>query len=90
MANPIFERRSLDEKACVLGLVDRFTDVAPVFWAGICPGPYRSHAPVDRVLGLKLAGRGYVLELGRIVLEDSARSLLADPEVQNAYLGGVG
>ena len=39
-------------------------------------------------LALKLAHRGYVLELGRIVLEDSASALLANPQVQNAYLGG--
>jgi branched-chain amino acid transport system ATP-binding protein len=39
-------------------------------------------------LALKLAHRGYVLELGRIVLEDSASALLANQEVQNAYLGG--
>jgi len=37
---------------------------------------------------LKLAHRGYVMELGRIVLEDSAASLLTNPEVQSAYLGG--
>jgi len=37
---------------------------------------------------LKLARRGYVLEVGKIVLEDSAENLLADPKVQNAYLGG--
>jgi branched-chain amino acid transport system ATP-binding protein len=37
---------------------------------------------------LKLAHRGYVMELGRIVLEDSAANLLADPDVQKAYLGG--
>jgi branched-chain amino acid transport system ATP-binding protein len=37
---------------------------------------------------LKLAHRGYVMEVGRIVLEDTAEALLADPEVQNAYLGG--
>lgn len=36
---------------------------------------------------LKLASRGYVLEMGRIVMEDSAASLLANPSVQNAYLG---
>lgn len=39
-------------------------------------------------LALKLADRGYVLELGRIALEDSARALLANPDVQRAYLGG--
>lgn len=36
---------------------------------------------------LKLADRGYVLEVGRIVHADSARNLLASPEVQAAYLG---
>lgn len=37
---------------------------------------------------LKLAHRGYVMEVGRIVLEDQAAALLANPEVRNAYLGG--
>jgi branched-chain amino acid transport system ATP-binding protein len=37
---------------------------------------------------LKLANRGYVMELGRIVLEDSAVALLSNPEVQSVYLGG--
>lgn len=36
---------------------------------------------------LKLANRGYVLELGRIVMEDTAERLLANPSVQAAYLG---
>ena len=39
---------------------------------------------------LKLANRGYVMEVGHIVLKDSAANLLADPEVQSAYLGGNG
>ena len=37
---------------------------------------------------LKLAHRGYVMEVGRIVLEDRADALLANPEIRNAYLGG--
>jgi branched-chain amino acid transport system ATP-binding protein len=37
---------------------------------------------------LKLAHRGYILEVGNIVLEDSAPALLANPEVRKAYLGG--
>ena len=37
---------------------------------------------------LKLAHRGYILEVGNMVLEDSAAALLANPEVQKAYLGG--
>lgn len=37
---------------------------------------------------LKLAGRGYLMEVGNIVLEDKAEALLANPEMQKAYLGG--
>ncbi|WP_025321440.1 ABC transporter ATP-binding protein [Deferrisoma camini] len=37
---------------------------------------------------LRLAHRGYVLEVGNIVLEGPADELLEDPEVQQAYLGG--
>ncbi|HET8848983.1 MAG TPA: ABC transporter ATP-binding protein [Marinobacter sp.] len=37
---------------------------------------------------LNLADRGYVLETGRIRLHDTGKNLLANPDVQNAYLGG--
>ncbi len=37
---------------------------------------------------LKLAHRGYVMEVGRIVLEGPAAQLASDPKVQKAYLGG--
>ena len=37
---------------------------------------------------LRIAERAYVLENGRIVLEGSGRELLAEPRVQEAYLGG--
>ena len=37
---------------------------------------------------LKLAHRGYVLDLGRIAAEDTAAALLADAKVQSVYLGG--
>jgi branched-chain amino acid transport system ATP-binding protein len=36
---------------------------------------------------LELADYGYVIETGRVVLEDSARSLLENPKVREAYLG---
>ncbi len=36
---------------------------------------------------LKLAHRGYVMEVGRIVHADTAERLAADESVQNAYLG---
>ena len=37
---------------------------------------------------LKLATRGYVLEVGNMVKEGRADELLADPSVREAYLGG--
>lgn len=37
---------------------------------------------------LKLATRGYVLEVGNVVMEDRAQCLLADASVREAYLGG--
>jgi len=36
---------------------------------------------------LQVANRGYILENGRIVLENSGRLLLEDPHVQKSYLG---
>ncbi|MDR2461303.1 MAG: ABC transporter ATP-binding protein [Deltaproteobacteria bacterium] len=36
---------------------------------------------------LKLADRGYVLDVGYLVLEDSAKNLLNNPQVKDAYLG---
>lgn len=38
-------------------------------------------------LALKAAHRGYVMENGRITLEDTAENLLANEEVKKAYLG---
>ena len=36
---------------------------------------------------LKISNRGYVLETGRIVLEGTSEELLANRDVQRAYLG---
>jgi len=36
---------------------------------------------------LRIADRGYVLENGRIVLEDTGAALLQNPDVRKAYLG---
>lgn len=38
-------------------------------------------------LSLRLAQRGYVIELGHVVLEGTGEQLLADPHVKEAYLG---
>jgi len=39
-------------------------------------------------LALQFSQRGYVLENGNLVLEGESKSLLENPEVQKAYLGG--
>ena len=38
-------------------------------------------------LALQTATRGYVLETGKITLEDDAKKLLDNPEIRKAYLG---
>jgi len=38
-------------------------------------------------LALEVAGRGYVMESGNIILADQAKRLLANPKVREAYLG---
>ncbi|MDY0093904.1 MAG: ABC transporter ATP-binding protein [Candidatus Vecturithrix sp.] len=40
-------------------------------------------------MALKIAHRGYVLEVGNIVLHDTASALLTNKDIQNAYLGGA-
>ena len=37
---------------------------------------------------LKIAHRGYVLQHGEIIMNGPARTIMADPRVQSAYLGG--
>jgi branched-chain amino acid transport system ATP-binding protein len=39
-------------------------------------------------MALAISNRGYVMETGKIVLQGSSKELLANPEVQKAYLGG--
>ena len=39
-------------------------------------------------LALEISQRGYVLETGRILLQDNSKSLKQNPEVRKAYLGG--
>jgi branched-chain amino acid transport system ATP-binding protein len=38
---------------------------------------------------LQIADRAYVIETGRVSLEGSAAELQANPQVEEAYLGGV-
>jgi branched-chain amino acid transport system ATP-binding protein len=39
-------------------------------------------------IALSIADRGYVMETGKIVMENDAKALLNDPAVKAAYLGG--
>jgi branched-chain amino acid transport system ATP-binding protein len=39
-------------------------------------------------MALSIAGRGYVLETGRVTVEDAASRLLQNEDVKRAYLGG--
>lgn len=38
-------------------------------------------------MALQIAAKGYVMEVGRIVLADDAEKLMANGEVRSAYLG---
>jgi branched-chain amino acid transport system ATP-binding protein len=38
-------------------------------------------------LALRLADRGYIMEIGRVTMTDTATNLLASPRVRDAYLG---
>lgn len=40
-------------------------------------------------MALSIADRGYVLQTGRIVLNDTSQGLLANPQMRAAYLGDV-
>nr|WP_102108637.1 ABC transporter ATP-binding protein [Kandeliimicrobium roseum] len=42
----------------------------------------------NTAMALEIASRGYVLELGKVVLEDSADALSSNTQLTEAYLGG--
>lgn len=44
----------------------------------------------NATMALEIAHRGYVLQTGEIVLADTAKGLLENPEMKEAYLGGAG
>ena len=39
-------------------------------------------------MALSIADRGWVLQTGRVVLDDTAENLLAHPDLRTSYLGG--
>ncbi|HEY6584476.1 MAG TPA: ABC transporter ATP-binding protein [Gaiellaceae bacterium] len=65
-------------------LVERnFEIIQQVHEAGVAVLVVEQNANVS----LSIADRGYVLQTGRIVLADSAKSLLANEDLRKAYLG---
>jgi branched-chain amino acid transport system ATP-binding protein len=42
----------------------------------------------NALMALGIAARGYILQTGEIVLQDTADKLIVNPEVKKAYLGG--
>ena len=41
-------------------------------------------------MALSLADRGWVLQTGRVILDDTAEALLQNPELRKSYLGDAG
>jgi branched-chain amino acid transport system ATP-binding protein len=39
-------------------------------------------------LALEISNYGYVLETGKVILQDQSESLRSNPEIRKAYLGG--
>jgi branched-chain amino acid transport system ATP-binding protein len=80
----------------------RFCSTSPA-WAlrpTVMPGDIQTHREASRRAGLTVllveqnaknalavADRGYVLETGRILLQGTSEELLANRDVQRAYLG---
>jgi branched-chain amino acid transport system ATP-binding protein len=87
--------RGLMAKPCLLLLDEPSMGLAPMLVKGILEVIRHLHEQGCTVLlveqnaraALAIADRGYVLETGKVVLEESAQDLLDNREVQRAYLG---
>jgi len=76
----------LDEPS--LGLAPKFVEkIFEVILAISAQGTTIFLVEQNARMALSIAARGYVMEAGRIVLEDDARRLIANQEVRRAYLG---
>ncbi len=89
--------RALMSKPSCLMLDEPSLGIAPLLVAKI----FETIAEINRTLGLtillveqnanlalEVSHRGYVLETGKIILEDEARALRENPAIRAAYLGG--
>ena len=67
----------------------RFLAIRTELVEGLQPQNGVERQLVDQMaqLALKVADRGYVLESGKIVHDDSAEALAHDPALEAAYLG---
>lgn len=87
--------RALMAKPALLMLDEPSTGLAPLIVKNIFQIITRLRKAGNTVLlieqnakaALKVADRGYVLETGKIILEGQAEDLLANRDVQRAYLG---
>jgi branched-chain amino acid transport system ATP-binding protein len=43
----------------------------------------------NAAMALNVAGRGYVLQTGQVILADTAENLAANQQVRQAYLGEI-
>lgn len=88
--------RALMARPRVLLLDEPSLGLAPILVAQIFEMIRRLHKAGAAILlveqnakmALEIAHRGYVMETGKILMEGDAKSLLNDPRVRSAYLGG--
>ena len=71
-----------------LGLAPKFVETIFEVIQGINrPGTTVLLVEQNAHMALSIATKGYVMEAGRIVLEDAATRLMANQDVRKAYLG---
>ncbi|MFN8565573.1 MAG: ABC transporter ATP-binding protein [Anaerolineae bacterium] len=88
--------RALMAQPRLLLLDEQIVDLAPLLVRSVFAVIERIQAQGVTILlveqnawkALEVADRGYVMETGKIILADTAQSLLTNPQVEHAYLGG--
>ena len=65
-----------------------FGDSNTIVVVGLPPGQHKVFIEQNVRLALSMAGRGYILESGRLAIEGEAPTLINSPEVRRIFLGG--